>query len=233
MSADILILRPQPGADETAARARALGLAPVTAPLFTVRPLAWQAPADRFDAVMLTSANAARLAGDGLTSLLPLPCYAVGEATAQAAAQAGFATIVTGPSDGDALVARMAADGVRCALWLSGADRTALAETGMRIVPVAAYAADPVDRLSALASQALDEGAVALLHSARAAALFAILAADRRAATRIAALSGEVAQTAGPGWARIVVADRPRDEALLELAAKLCQTGAEMRPPHA
>ena len=40
----VLILRPQPGADETAARARALGLEPLVAPLFTVRPLAWTPP---------------------------------------------------------------------------------------------------------------------------------------------------------------------------------------------
>ena len=75
MSNIVLILRPQPGADESAARARALGLDPVVAPLFTVRPLAWEAPnpAD-FDAVMMTSANAARFGGDGLTPFIDLPC---------------------------------------------------------------------------------------------------------------------------------------------------------------
>ena len=57
----MLILRPQPGADETAARARTLGLEPVVAPLFTIRPLAWEPPDPaEFDAVLLTSANAAR-----------------------------------------------------------------------------------------------------------------------------------------------------------------------------
>ncbi len=40
----LLVLRPQPGADETAARARALGLEPVVAPLFSVRPLHWTPP---------------------------------------------------------------------------------------------------------------------------------------------------------------------------------------------
>ena len=232
MSADILILRPQPGADETAARACALDLRPAIAPLFTIRPLAWQAPPGRFDAVMLTSANAARHGG-GLAPYLPMPCYAVGAATADAARAAGFARIAVGASDGDALAARMAADGVRSVLWLSGADRTALAETAIRIVPVAVYAADPVARLPAEAQKALSGGAIVLLHSARAAARFAELAADKRAGTRIAALSGKVARAAGGGWAGIAVADRPRDDALLELAAKLCQTGPAMRLPHA
>ena len=59
----ILVLRPQPGADETAARARALGLELVVAPLFAVAPLAWTPPDPAgFDAVMLTSASAARQA---------------------------------------------------------------------------------------------------------------------------------------------------------------------------
>jgi uroporphyrinogen-III synthase len=55
-----------------------------------------------FDAVMLTSANAARLAGDAMASFTALPCYAVGEASAAAAADAGFADIRVGPSDGAA-----------------------------------------------------------------------------------------------------------------------------------
>ena len=91
MNGLVLILRPQPGADETAARARALGLDPVVAPLFTVRPLAWQAPnpAD-FDAVMLTSANAARFGGDALTPFLGLPCYCGGRSDDRSGARSRF-----------------------------------------------------------------------------------------------------------------------------------------------
>ncbi len=233
MSAPLLVLRPQPDADRTARRVRALGLAPVIAPLFTVRPLIWTTPAAPFDAVMLTSANAARHGGDGLTSFLSMPCYAVGAATAAAARATGFTQVFAGASDGNALVERMAADGVHNILWLSGADRTLLAETALRITPVAVYAADPVARLPVEAEDALAERAVVLLHSARAAAFFRELVGDRRADIRIAVLSNKVAQAAGPGWAGITVAGQPRDEALLELAAKLCQTGSEMRRPHA
>ena len=123
MNGLVLILRPQPGADETAARARAIGLDPVVAPLFTMRPLAWQAPnpAD-FDAVMLTSANATRFGGDALTPFLGLPCFVVGEATTGAAREAGFRDIRTGPGDGAALVGMLGAAGVRAAFHPCGED---------------------------------------------------------------------------------------------------------------
>ncbi|MBX3560824.1 MAG: uroporphyrinogen-III synthase [Sphingomonas sp.] len=233
MSAPLLILRPQPGADRTAARARARGLATVIAPLFTVRPLAWTAPEGSYDAVMLTSANAARHAGDGLTPYLKLPCHAVGETTAEAAREAGFLDVITGPADGGALMADMAGAGIRSALWPCGLDRATPDDVGIRIAAVPVYVAEPIEFLPPEADAALRAGAVALLHSRRAAACFAALAAAYRRTTRVAALSEAVAQAAGDGWAGIAAADRPRDEALLELAAKLCQTDREMRPPHA
>jgi uroporphyrinogen-III synthase len=63
---------------------------------------------------------------------------------------------------------------------------------------------------------------LALLHSPRAAALFAGLAGDR-SRIRVAAISLRTARAAGEGWQSVAVAPRPRDQALLELAAELCQ----------
>lgn len=226
--ADVLILRPQPGADATAARARAMGLAPVVAPLFRVKPLAWSAPPGPFDAVMLTSANAARHAGGGMTPYLGLACYAVGEATATAARDAGFADVRTGPADGAALVALMAAEGVGAALHPCGADHVALPDS-VRIADVPVYASEAFADLPETARAALADGALILLHSPRAATLFAALVPER-SGIRIAAISAAAAGAAGTGWAAIAVSGRPRDEALLELAAKLCQTGGDMRP---
>ena len=215
----VLILRPQPGADETAARARAIGLEPVVAPLFAVHPLAWTVP-DRaaFDAVLLTSANAARLAGDGLATFRALPCYAVGEATAAAAREAGFANVRTGPSDGAATLARARSDGARRLLHLCGRDRIALG--GVTQIPV--YAAEPAGALPAQV-----ETMLALLHSPRAAARFATLVGGRRGAIRIAAISAQAARAAGEGWRSLDIAAAPRDQALLELARKLCHTEGE------
>jgi len=214
----VLILRPEPGAGETAARARALGLEPIVAPLFTVRPLAWSPPDPAgFDAILVTSANAARLAGDGMTPFLGLPCYAVGERTAEAARAAGFADVRIGPSDGAALLERVRGDGAEALLHLGGRDHVPL--DGAVHLPV--YAADPSGALPADAGEAL-----ALLHSPRAAARLAELAGARRGGMRIAAISAAAAAAAGPGWRSVAIAAAPRDQALLELAAKLCQTAA-------
>ena len=222
---EVLILRPRPGAGETAARAAALGLDAVVAPIFTVRPLPWTAPpASAFDAIMLTSANAARHGGAGLAALTGWPCYAVGEASAAAARAAGFADVRVGPEDGIALLMMMESEGIARALHLCGADHVTLEPAEIRISRIPVYAAEPVAALPAEARAALDRGAVALLHSPRAARLFASFV-DDRSGIDVAAISARTMRAAGEGWRRREIAARPRDQALLELAAKLCQTG--------
>jgi uroporphyrinogen-III synthase len=222
----LLILRPEPGASRTAARARAAGLEPIVSPLFRLRPLPWQAPAaEGFEAVLLTSANATRLAGDALERYRALPCYAVGEATAEEAAASGFPQVRTGPSDGAAAAAMMRGDGIARALHLCGRDHLDLGGEGLRLERVAVYAADPVPRLEPEAADAIAREAVVLVHSPRAAALLDRLAQERSRAVLVA-FSDAAAAAAGDGWAECHVASRPRDEALLELAARLCQTAA-------
>ena len=220
----VLILRPEPGAAQTAARARALGLEAVTAPLFAVRPLEWEMPEGPFDGVLLTSAHAARQGGAGLAGLLSLPCFAVGEATAAAARAAGFERAQSGSGDGAAAVEDMAAAGVGRALHLCGRDHLSLTHPRIAIERRAVYAAEPVETMPP-AAVALLPDALALLHSPRAAALFARLVEDR-SAIRIAAISAAAAAAAGQGWAQVAVAARPRDQALLELAARLCKSAA-------
>lgn len=224
MTLPLLILRPQPGADATAERARALGLDPIVAPLFRIAPLAWSPPpAMDFDALMLTSANAARHAGSGLAAYRDLPCYAVGEATAAAAREAGFGEVRIGAEDGVALLLMMEADGIERALHLCGADHVTLEPAGTRIARIPVYRAETVGALPASAQDALAGPAVALLHSARAASLFGGLVGDR-SRLALAAISPRTARAAGAGWRQVAVAAAPRDQALLALAAKLCQT---------
>jgi uroporphyrinogen-III synthase len=86
------------------------------------------------------------------------------------------------------------------------------------------YAAEAAGTLPPEAGHALERGALALLHSPRAAALFASLVAER-GRRRIAAISPAAAAAAGEGWAEAHAAAAPRDQALLELAARLCKTG--------
>jgi uroporphyrinogen-III synthase len=220
----VLILRPEPGAAVSAGRARALGLDPVVAPLFAVRPLTWDPPPGPFDALLLTSANGARHAGPGLAAYAGLPCFAVGEATAEAAAEAGIAQVRAGASDGVAAVEEMARAGVRRALHLCGREHLALSHRDILFERCAVYAAEATERLPKAATEALAE-ALVLLHSPRAASLFASFV-EQRQAVRIAAISAAAAEAAGTGWAEVHAAPAPRDEALLELAARLCQTGA-------
>lgn len=221
----VLILRPRPGADETAARARARGIEPVVAPLFLVRAVEWTAPpADGFDAVLLTSANAPRCGGEALAPFRDLPCFAVGESTALAAAEAGFGHVRTGHADGAAVVQMMAREGVRRAFHPTAAERTTLPDAGVEIVPVPVYAAEPAERLSDVAVAAVHAGAVVLLHSPRSASVFSERVGELRAQTRIAAISDAAAAAAGAGWAAVTVALEPRDEALLAAAEELAES---------
>ena len=215
------MLRPEPGASATAARARTMGLEPVLAPLFKIRPLDWDAPdPSAFDAILFTSANAAREAGPQLTRYVHLPCHTVGEATAAAATAAGFADVGTGPSDGAAALAAMSGR----VLHLCGREHLPLFRDGVTVERRIVYAADPAAVLPAAAQDALAAGAVPLLHSPRAAAAFAgFVPESRRIGVTAAAISAAAAAALGPGWRHIAVAARPRDEALLELAAELCQ----------
>lgn len=219
-------MRPQPGAAATAARAAALGLETVVAPLFAVRPVAWTPPpAGAFDALLLTSANAPRQAGPKLADYRRLPCYCVGEATAAAAGEAGLTQVLTGPADGAAAVALAAADGAEAVLHLAGREHVAIEHPLVRIERRVVYAAEPLP-LSAAAVAALQAGAVTLLHSPRAARRLAALV-DAQGLPRgtILAISAAAARAAGGGWAAVHVAAAPRDAALLALAAQLCQNG--------
>ncbi len=208
-----------------------MGMRAVVAPLFEMTAVEWQAPDPAgYDALLLTSANAPRYAGPELSRLATLTCYCVGEATAAVARQAGFGEVRMGPSDAGALLRMMAEDGSRRVLQLCGRDRIDLQHPALEIARVTVYAADAVDRLPPQARAALDQGAVTLLHSPRAARLFGRLVDEaglNRSALRIAAISQAAADAAGHGWAAVRFAEHPRDQPLLEVAAKLCNSGSE------
>lgn len=234
MTRAVLILRPQPGADETAERARARGLEPVVTPLFTIQPVGWTPPpAGRFDAILFTSANAPRHGGLGLAAFRHLPCYAVGEATAAAAAEAGFTNVRTGPSDGAAVAQMMVGDGIKRAFHPGAAEFADFAHDGLELERTPVYSAQATDRLPDVAVAAVHAGAVVLLHSPRAAAVFADQIGERRAQTRIAAISDAAAAAAGTGWAAIGVALEPRDEALIAAADELAAAALPPPPPPA
>jgi len=222
VSRPLVVLRPAPGSEATAARIAALGLKAITMPLFETHAVPWiPPPAAQHDALLLTSANAVRLAGAGLDTLRELPVYAVGGATARAAREAGLTIAVTGTARGAELARTAAARGVRRGLLLCGRDHVlGIGGAVSRAVIVYASEAAPIadDRMATV------EGAVVLLHSARAARRFAELAGaarcDRRT-VRLAALSTAVAEAAGGGWETVAIAAQPADAALIAAATRL------------
>ncbi|WP_375398786.1 uroporphyrinogen-III synthase [uncultured Sphingomonas sp.] len=220
----LAVLRPEPGNAATAARIEAIGLSVVRLPLFAARPLDWVPPAPLdFDAIVLTSANAVRLAGPTLARYQALPAFAVGAATARAARAAGLAVALTGTADAAALAAAMESRGVKNALWLTGRDHGDMM-AGMVAATIPVYAMVPVQ----LTCDALERllGTVALVHSPRAGQWLSALAGRcgiDRTAVRIAAISPAVAAATGDFWHAVAVAPTPDDRALVELAAHLAR----------
>ena len=216
----LFLLRPEPGASASAARARELGLEAVKLPLFRISSADWEAPDPAgFDALLLTSANAVRCAGEQLGTLRGLPAFAVGEATASAARDAGFDIAGTGDSDVERLLASIE-PGLKL-LHLCGEHRRTVDQAPQRITPLVVYRAESRPR-----PEGLEElnGQVAALHSPRAARrLSELVEPQARASVRIAAISQAAAADAGRGWGRVEVAKGPNDQALLALARSLCE----------
>ena len=212
----LLILRPEPSAGATVERARALGLNAIAVTLFEVEPVAWGAPeAGSFGGLLLTSANAVRMGGEGLKALRGLKAYAVGEATADAAREAGFDIASTGDEGVDRLLGSIEPE--LKLLHLCGEDRREPAGAKQQITPVIVYRARPVERPDLGAAP----GSVALIHSPRAGRRLAELVSER-GSIAVAAVSEAAAEAVGEGWREVAVAEHPTDDALLALAASLC-----------
>ncbi len=210
----VLVLRPEPGATATVERARRLGIDAIALPLFEVEPIEWQVPdPDAFDGLLLTSANAVRHGGEGLARLCGLQVYAVGDVTARAAREAGFDVASVGDGGVERLL--QAIDPRLKLLHLTGEDN------------VAANAPQTISRITVYRSRELANlgeipgGCVALVHSPRAGRRLAELVADRGTIV-VAAISPQAADAAGSGWECVDAAETPTDDALLALAARLC-----------
>src|SRR5947209_1344290 len=201
----LLVLRPQPGASATVAKARERGLDPIVVPCFGIQPVAWQAlEPPSFDGLLLTSANAVRHGGEGLHALRGLKVYAVGETTAEAAREAGFDVAAVGEAGVDRLLGSIGPE--LKLLHLCGADRTAPKQARQAITPLVVYRSIRLpapDLSSAVAG-------VVLVHSPRAGARLAELVRDRGSVT-VAAISGAAADAVGSGWRAVEAAKHPND----------------------
>lgn len=229
MKLPLLILRPEPGNAATLAAALDLGVEAIAAPLFTVQPVAWDAPSE-VDALLIGSANAIRHAGPGLAAYAGLPTYTVGAATAQAVREAGLNVIATGSGGLQPVLDTVTHPRL---LRLAGQEHLTLTPPPhVRMVKRIVYAATPLPlpRIAArlMLTHALPGVAVAL-HSAAAATHLAD-EMDRlelpREKLHLITLGPRIAQAAGTGWAAIHTAPAPDERSLLALAAQVCHTPA-------
>jgi len=218
----LVILRPEPGASQTAEQAQRLGLTPMVMPLFAIEAQPWTAPVeDAFDGLLITSANAVRFGGPELQKLEGLPVYAVGEATADTAREAGFAVEKVGSGGVNSLLSQIAPQSRL--LHLCGVHRRVPKNAVQQIEPIVVYCSVERDLPGNLKQF---EGAVVAVHSPRAGerldGLYLEESVDR-SATTVVAISEDAARPAGQGWQQVEVASEPNDAALLALAARLCQ----------
>ena len=234
--ARVLITRPEQDAAATAARLRDLGHAALVTPLMEIDFVSGP-PLDLSgaQALLVTSANGARaLAARQAGAAVGLPILAVGDATARAARDLGFADVESAGGDVDDL-ARLAAARLRpgdgALLHVAGSKVAGdlagmLAKAGYTYRRSVLYDARPVAALPRAAQAAIADGTAAavLLYSPRTAALFrdlALAAGLGGFLERMTAfcLSANVAARAGAGWGRVAVAAQPTEQALMDAVA--------------
>lgn len=227
MAVPLVIIRPEPGCSASVDKARKMhGVEVYGAPLFEVVPRSWEAvPPGACDALLIGSAMALRHGGPGLSALKSLPVYAVGEATAQAAREAGFTVAATGTTTMQTLLDDLAPQHRRL-LRLAGEERVTLAlPDGVSMDERVVYASLPREMPPELVAQ-LQNPAIVTLHSAEAARHLAAQCVKhgiRRARLRLAAMSPRIASAAGDGWGEVASVSYPDDTALLALARQMCQ----------
>lgn len=223
-----MILRPEPGAGRTAQAVARLGLEAVVHPLFAPQALEWTAPvAGNFDALLMTSANAARLAGPALAAYRGLPAYAVGSATAAALQAQGFDRVVAGDGDASAIAAQIATDGHRAVLHLAGTTVAPMEAGPLHLTRIAVYSMASLPPDPALLQDAVP-GSVLLVHSPRAGERLAgQVPMTARAGLHIVAISPTALAACGAGWASGQAPDQPRDDDMLALVVGLCE-GSEL-----
>jgi uroporphyrinogen-III synthase len=235
----VLVTRPHPDDEATAAALRARGLEVLRAPMLRFEPVAFHDDLDaNYGAVIVTSANALRgiaphLAG---SRLLRLPLFAVGQRTADAARAAGFDHVIAAEGDAaglrDKVVASVRARELKKAstlLYLAGADLARdlageLGERGFNVVTHTTYRMIPVSSLPRDTCDAFAANRIeAVLHYSRRSAR-AFLEAARAAGVEISALaipqcciSDAVALIVrDAGAPQVMVAGSPDENALFE-----------------
>lgn len=229
----VLVTRPLPDADDTAAALIALGHEPVVVPLIevTFEPVA-DLDLSGIQAVLITSANGARALASA-SKRRDMAVFAVGDASATAARQCGFDQTLSAEGNVEAL-----ADLVKTSLdpqngplvhvagtVIAGDLAGALARSGFDVRREVLYRAPPVGKLPETIKKRLSEGSLdaALFYSPRTAAQFVSLVVAGGLAeccNRVVAfaLSDAVAEELGAlEFGNIRSAEKPDQDSLLSV----------------
>ncbi len=227
----LLVTRPREDAEALAGLLRERGIETLVEPLLEIE-FTGAAGIDLLgvQALLATSANGVRALARS-EGRRDLPLFAVGDATARAAAEAGFTAVVSAAGDVEDLARlvsrRLDADrgtlvhvaGTRIAGDLAGI----LEASGFTCRREVLYRARPASRLSPAAIGEMEAGTLdgGIFFSPRTAATFASLVGEGGLAEALGVmtafcLSPAVAEKAGAlPWRRLVVAERPDQESLL------------------
>ena len=236
----ILVTRPLPDGEATAAALRTRGFDALLAPMLRFEPQLFHDDAEaHYGAVIVTSANALRGIASQLEGnpLLKLPLFAVGEHTATVARDSGFEHVISAQGDAAALRDRVL-ESVKARvlkkasplLYLAGADIASdlageLGERGFTVVTQTTYRMIPLSSLPREACDAFAASRIeAVLHYSRRSAR-AFLDSVRAAGVEISALSvpqcciSAVVATVvrDAGATRVLVAASPDENALFAL----------------
>jgi uroporphyrinogen-III synthase len=228
----LLVTRPEPDAGREAEALAARGHEAVLAPLLKIE-FARDVPLDfaGVQALIVTSRNALRARRE-LPDARKLPLFAVGEATARAARDIGFANVTTGPGTAEELAELIAAtlEPKRGPLvHLAGETlafdlKSRLEAKGFTLCQPVLYRARPAEQLPAQALSLLKSGKVdgAILLSPLTARTFALLIDKHGVVTQgrrlvCYCLSQAVAEVLSVLGFEVRVAARPREEEVLAL----------------
>jgi uroporphyrinogen-III synthase len=225
----VAVTRAPPENQKTADALRALGADPVLAPLLRIEPRTFDSDVADIQALLFTSAAGVR----NFSAQAPrrdLPALTVGDATAAAARDAGFSDVRSADGDVHALAAFAAGmlQPVKGRLiHASGAHVAgdlvqALSSRGFQAERRIVYEAVAV---TALPDSLRGQFDAILFHSARASEIYTVFGAATAPNMVAGCLSPAIAASLDQaGWKRIIVAPRPREDALL--TALLAPTGA-------
>jgi len=235
------VTRPAADARGLAAALRAMGHHPVVEPLLTIVSLGGPPPdLAGVQALLATSANGVR-AFAARSPERGLPLLAVGDATARAAGQAGFARVESASGDVDALaeLARRLLDPAAGAvLHIAASERAgdlagALGAGGFAYRRAVLYQARPAEALSAELAALIRGGRLdgVLVFSPRTGTTLVRLLrqtglADAAAGLDLFCLSTAVADAAAAlQWRRVIVAEEPTQPSLLDMVGAAGEAG--------